>query len=210
VRLKALGWRTLLLALPAMPGPAAAWTPAALFAPCRGDCGVAVYAGPYVNDALTDLVTQPAPPSAWDYRDDYIVATAVSRVSGRFFGDRLTLEPELGIGQRFGEQHDTELWGALFFRYHGFPWDDVLITTAAVSTGLNYATGISAVEQERARDDEGSRWMHFFSPEITFALPSRPEVELLFRFHHRSGVFGLVSDAWGGAQYATVGLRLRF
>ena len=27
--------------------------------------------------------------------------------------------------------------------------------------------------------------------------------------HHRSGVFGLVSDAWGGAQYATVGLRVR-
>ena len=45
----------------------------------------------------------------------------------------------------------------------------------------------------------------FFAPEITFALPSRPNVELLLRFHHRSGVFGLVSDAWGGAQYATVG-----
>ena len=30
------------------------------------------------------------------------------------------------------------------------------------------------------------------------------------RFHHRSGVFGLVSDAWGGAQYATVGLRVFF
>ena len=29
--------------------------------------------------------------------------------------------------------------------------------------------------------------MHFFSPEVTFALPSRPDVELLFRFHHRSG-----------------------
>jgi hypothetical protein len=52
--------------------------------------------------------------------------------------------------------------------------------------------------------------MHFFSPEITLALPDRPEVELLLRLHHRSGVFGLVSDAWGGAQYATIGLRWRF
>ena len=52
--------------------------------------------------------------------------------------------------------------------------------------------------------------MHFFSPEITFAAPSRPNVELVLRFHHRSGVFGLVSDAWGGAQYASVGLRVRF
>jgi hypothetical protein len=51
--------------------------------------------------------------------------------------------------------------------------------------------------------------MHFFAPEIAFALPRRPEAELMFRFHHRSGVFGLVSEAWGAAQYGTVGLRLR-
>jgi hypothetical protein len=52
--------------------------------------------------------------------------------------------------------------------------------------------------------------MHFFSPEITLAAPSRPSVELVLRFHHRSGVWGLVSDAWGGAQYASVGVRVRF
>ena len=66
------------------------------------------------------------------------------------------------------------------------------------------------MEEERANDGEGSQLMHFFAPEITFALPSRPDVQLLLRFHHRSGVFGLVSDAWGGAQYATVGLRSLF
>ena len=112
--------------------------------------------------------------------------------------------------QRFGRQSATELWGALFLRYHGFPWDGTVVTTAAISTGLNWASTVTDVEQDRADDEEGSRWMHFFSPEITFALPSRPNVELLLRFHHRSGVFGLVSDARGGAQYATVGLRLRF
>ena len=187
---------------------ASAWTPAALFAPCRGDCGVGVYGGPYVDDTMTDLVTDPRSPGSWEYRDDFLVAVAVSRDAARF--GRLHLEPELGLGQRVGQQHETEIWAALFFRYRGFPWDDVLTTTVAVSTGLNYATGVSELERERARDDEGSRLMHFFSPEITFALPSRPDRELLFRFHHRSGVFGLVSDAWGGAQYLTVGLRFRF
>jgi hypothetical protein len=52
--------------------------------------------------------------------------------------------------------------------------------------------------------------MHYLAPEITLAAPSRPDLELVFRFHHRSGVWGIVSDAWGGAQYASVGLRLRF
>ena len=140
---------------------------------------------------------------------DHIVATAVSRVGGEGL-DRFTLGPRSGIAQRFGRQSATEVWGAVFFRYHGFPWDGRVLTTAAVSTGLNWSNTVTVVEEDRAKDGQVIPWMHFFSPEVTFALPSRPDVELLLRFHHRSGVFGLVSDAWGGAQYATVGLRLRF
>ncbi len=192
-------------------GPAASWNPSELLAPCRGDCGVAVYAGFYVEDSMSELIlTSPKPPSAWSYdRDDRLVAATVSRRAGRL-GSHFTLEPEVGVGQRSGRQSATEVWGALFIRYHGFPWDGTVLTTAAVSTGLNWASSVTDVERDRARDEEGSQWMHFFAPEITFALPSRPDVELLLRFHHRSGVFGLISDAWGGAQYATVGLRFLF
>ena len=43
-------------------------------------------------------------------------------------------EPEVGIGQRFGQQSATELWGALFLRYHGFPWDKWIVTTLAWRT----------------------------------------------------------------------------
>jgi hypothetical protein len=192
-------------------GRASAWTPADLFKPCGGDCGAAIYAGTYVEDSMSDLLlTSPQSPTHWDYGDnDHIVATAVSREVLRFW-KRWTLEPEAGIARRFGRQEATELWGGAFFRYRGFPWDDIVLTTAAVSTGLNWATEVTTVEKDRADDDVGSQWMHFFAPEITFAAPSRPNVELLIRFHHRSGVFGLVSDAQGGAQYLTAGIRVRF
>jgi hypothetical protein len=201
----------LVAALVLAPGAAAAWQPGELFGPCRADCGVAVYAGPYVEDAMSEvLVTSPSPPTDWSYTaDDRLVAAALSRrIETRW--SRLALEPEVGIARRFGRQDATELWGALFLRYRGFPWDGTVVTTAAISTGLSWADDVTEVERERARDAEGSAWMHFFSPEITFAAPGRPNVELLVRFHHRSGVFGLVSDAWGGAQYGTVGLRLLF
>jgi hypothetical protein len=199
------------LALLAAPAPAVGWTPGALFAPCTGDCSVAIYAGIYVENSMSELLSSsPQTPFTWEYgSDDHLVATAVSREVAQFW-NHWTLEPEVGIGQRFGRQSATELWGAFFFRYHGFPWDKQILTTAALSTGLNWASEVTYVEEERAQDGTGSQWMHFFAPEITFAHPSRPNVELLLRFHHRSGVFGLVSDAWGGAQYATVGVRVRF
>ncbi len=183
-----------------------------LTAPCNDDCAFAVYAGNYVESSMGDvLVTEPALPWNWEYnREDKIAAFAASRrvVSG--FWNHWDVETEGGFAKRFGEQDEWEVWGAFFFRYNGFPWDEHLVTTLAFSTGLNWASAISDVEVDRAKDDEGSQLMHFFSPEVTFALPSNPGTQLLFRFHHRSGVFGLVSDAWGGAQYGTVGLRIWF
>lgn len=195
----------------AIAGPATAWTPGDLFAPCDGDCSVAIYAGRYVEDSLgDDLILSPSLPNAWTYGDDdHLIATSVSRQVGHFW-THWTLEPEVGIGQRFGRESATEVWGALYFRYSDFPWDRWVVTTMAFSTGLNWASAVTDVEVDRAKDETGSQLMHFFSPEITLAAPSRPNVELLFRFHHRSGVFRLVSDAWGGAQYASVGIRIRF
>jgi hypothetical protein len=182
-----------------------------LFSPCRGNCAVAGFAGPFVQDSMADvLVKSPELPFGWTYRgDDRLVGVAVSRLAGRI-GGRIDLEPEVGFAQRLGRQDEAEAWVALYGRWRGFPWDGVVVTTLAASTGLSYATAVSDVEDERAAPASGSRLMHYFSPEITLALPSRPDVELLFRFHHRSGLLGLVSEARGGAHYGTVGLRLRF
>ena len=207
----ARGWR-FLAATPAILLLAAA--PAAsdmrLLAPCDGDCAVAVYGGTYVENSMERiLLTDPEPPWTWDYRDDHILALTLSRQVATL-GRGFTVEAEVGLGKRFGRQSETEVWGAAYLRYRGFPWDRFLVTSVAVSTGLNYASDISDVERNRARDDTGDRLMHFFSPEITFALPEAPDREILFRLHHRSGVFGLVSDAWGGVQYGSIGIRYRF
>ncbi len=192
------------------PLPAAAWTPANLFKPCDGDCGTSFFGGNYVENSMGQvLVTSPETPLTWEYIEgDHLIATTISRRVGEW--RRLSFEPEVGVGQRFGRQDETEVWAAIYARYHGFPWDRHIVTTIGLSTGLNWASDVSEVEQDRAKDGEGSQLMHYFSPEITFALPSDPDIELLFRFHHRSGIFGLVSDAWGGAQYGTVGFRIRF
>ena len=201
-----------ILALTALfPATGRAWSPMSLFAPCAGDCRVAIFGGNYVENSMGEvLVTSPEPPFSWEYiGGDHFIGTSISRRTATLW-NHVDVEPEIGMGQRFGRQDETEVWVALYGRYHGFPWDDYVVTSVALSTGLNWASDVSDVEQERAKDGEGSQVMHYFAPEITFALPSDPNIQLLFRFHHRSGVFGLVSDAFGGAQYGTVGFRIRF
>ncbi len=182
-----------------------------LFSPCADNCAVAVFAGPHVDNSMADVLFKaPELPFTWDYRsDDHLVGVTFSRHAATLFG-HVDLEPEIGLGQRLGRQDETEVWTALYARYRGFPWDHIVTTTIAASIGFSYASDVSEVEESRAGEAQGDRLLHYFSPEITFALPDRPDIELLFRFHHRSGVFGIVSDARGGAHYGTVGLRFRF
>ena len=123
----------------------------------------------------------------------------------------IDIEPELGIGKRFGNVRAVEIWGALYFRWTYFPWNDYVKTTIGVNTGLNYATEIEAEERQRSTPGHrGSNVLHNFSPEVTFALPEIPNYEIVFNYHHRSGIYGAINGVYGGTQFATVGLRHRF
>ena len=196
------------------------------FAPCAGNCAVYASLGMFTataesnsfglnSDFIPDGGDYVAPWN-YDYEDSFLVSAAVSR-RVLSWGDLASAELEAGLGQRFGEMHATEVWGALYFRWHAFPWNDVVRTSVAISTGLNYASRIE--ERERRRDGSGNggaHLLHYLAPELTFALPERQDWELVFRYHHRSGggaIFGdtlLFNGVTGGANFATAGLRYRF
>lgn len=179
--------------------------------PCDEKCSVMVFGGRFVETAMTDIfLSGNISPFNWEYGDSSFLGFAASRTVASFWDDRFTIEPELGFGKRFGEMDEYEAWAAVFLRYNDFPWNDYIYTTVAASTGLSYASGISDIEKARAGNGRGDRLLHYLAPEITFALPQDKSREMVVRFHHRSGAYGAVSDADGGAQYLTVGLRLRF
>jgi hypothetical protein len=151
----------------------------------------------------------------WEFGDSGLVGAALSRrvlsIEHQNYGRLFSLEVEAGIGQRFGDLTETEFWGALYGRWHAFPWNRWVSTTVGLSTGVNWATGIPNFEVARSGNGQGSQLLHYLSPEITFALPDHPSHELVLRFHHRSGgrgVFGdnaLFNNTGGGAQYGTIG-----
>jgi hypothetical protein len=177
---------------------------------CAGGCSIMVFGGPNVGTSLhTIAVDEQLPPDEWKFGDSYLLGLNASKRIASLF-EVVHLEAELGAGQRLGALDETEFWGALYVRYTAFPWNRFIRTTVAVNTGLNYATETTQRERESSPDGEGDRLLHYFGPEVTFALPSYPQNELVFRFHHRSGAFGFVSDTEGGEQFATVGFRRRF
>lgn len=203
------------------------------FTPCAGDCAVHVFTGrqtttsPGMAFGFADITqgdygfVWPTPVWDFDWRNSGIVGFAFSRELASLSHngtDLLGLEAEAGTARRFGDQTEAEYWAAFYLRWKWFPWNDVVKTSFAVSTGLNYADGISDYELRVSGNGEGSNLLHFFSPEITLALPDHPDRELVLRMHHRSGIkgdgglpgFAIFNYTGTGATYATMGLRYRF
>ena len=169
--------------------------------------GAAVFLG--ASGGGHDLHELAIRPWLADTRDYLWLGGAVSRRIGRFWTD-FSVEAEVGAGRRFSSgYHAGEGWVAGYVRYDGFPWKDRLYTTFALSTGLNVISSFPA-EETRKDDKHRSYLLHYFSPELTFALPENPNHELVLRYHHRSGVFGTFNGVWGGSNVVSVGYRYRW
>jgi hypothetical protein len=125
-------------------------------------------------------------------------------------GDDFTIEGEVGTSVRFGDESLGEGWAALYLRYDGLPWNDTVYTTIGANIGLSYLTDISAFERGRDSEGKASELLHYLGPEITFADPENKDLELVLRYHHRSGVFGLFDGVVSGSTFISAGIRVRF
>jgi hypothetical protein len=52
--------------------------------------------------------------------------------------------------------------------------------------------------------------MHYMAIEATFALPNHKDWQLVYRLHHRSGVFGLMQGDNSGTTAVQIGIRHYF
>lgn len=142
----------------------------------------------------------------------YFTGAALSRQL--YSNPYISIEAEAGAGYQFSNttsgNNTPQVWGALYLRYKYFPWNKFVYTTVALNTGLNYSFKQSAFETNEDRDDGTSNLLHYLAPEITFSLPERRDWELVFRLHHRSGIYGALGCDTCGSNMVTVGVRKRF
>jgi hypothetical protein len=177
---------------------------------------VAVFAGVATDTVFTDSMFFP-----WtnDLENIGVVGIAYSQRFGTLdsltnsqlpLGEHLMIEGELGLSGRFGDESLGEAWTGLYLRYDGFPWNEKIYTTLAVNTGLSLLTTESDFERGRDENHKNATLLHYMGPEITFADPANKNLELLVRFHHRSGVFGLFDGVVSGSTFISSGVRVRF
>ncbi len=169
---------------------------------------VTFFGGVAIDDvAFSETVLQP-----WNgtWGSDTFLGLAGSYQLARFWR-WFTVEPELGVGTRLGETDSVEAWGALYFRFDGFPWNRWLYTTVAASVGLNWISSLPVAEAgtPTAPEANTSQVLHYFSPELTFALPQHRQYEFVVRYHHRSGIFGAINGVEDGSNVIAFGLRYR-
>jgi hypothetical protein len=99
----------------------------------------------------------------------------------------------------------------MMFRWSNFPWNKTIRTTFGLGGGFSYATPIPEIEKN-PNDAEGhyNNLMHFIAVEATFALPQHDDWQLVYRLHHRSGIFGLLQADNEGNTAVEIGLRHYF
>jgi len=92
------------------------------------------------------------------------------------------------------------------------PGTNDVCTTFGLSMGPSYVTRLLQVERgtNALPEKNQSHVLNFFWPELTSALPSRPDREIAIRYMHRSGIFGTFNGVYEGANSLVARYRMRF
>ena len=190
---------------------------------------VCTYLGQLTNSDLWEVLTFQA-----DLVPSYMATLAVGKEVWRY-KKYLNIELEAQIATYFNDyayecdspdclgsdpddppsakQDHTEFNALFALRWLRFPWDHIVDTSLAVGEGISYATSVPAVERYRhgelfVNEDNTSKLLNYMMIEAAFGLPSFPRWNLVFRIHHRSGVYGLFNGVYGGSN--TIGMGLRY
>jgi hypothetical protein len=104
-----------------------------------------------------------------------------------------------------------ELNPYIMARWSNFPWSKTIRTTFGLGGGLSYASDIPSIEiHPQKPNGDYKNLLHYIAIEATFALPKRPDWQIVYRLHHRSGVFGLMDADNVGNTAVQIGVRHYF
>jgi hypothetical protein len=120
-----------------------------------------------------------------------------------------SVELEGQVVKHFGNQDHLETTGAVVIRSGEFRPLDKLSFNAAWANGLSYAFSHPAYERgaDGVRGVNSRQLQYYMGIEMELTNPAMPNLHLVTKLHHRSGIYGLISPSKTGSNYIGVGLR---
>jgi len=155
----------------------------------------------------------------WDDSGEYIYSLDVAYTIppttgfGRFFERLLAARVQVG-GTLSARAQPSGSWipemsAYAALRWRRLPWNHIVATSFAVGEGLSMVSQVPEVEINTTYVGGTSRLLNYVMAEVTLAVPSLPQVQLVTRVHHRSGALGVFGDAvQSGSNVVAIGFRL--
>ena len=165
------------------------------------DTSFVIFAGQATENDVGDWIN-----SNHTFQDSYQAGIGINHRLWK--GGKSALEAEAMVMNHSGDQSYTELNAMLVFRWLRFPWDEHIDTSFAVGEGLSYADAIPDIE--RFYHTNTNRLLNFILLELEFSLRDSPGWGMVFRWHHRSGAFGLFNEVKGASDFLVWGLRYHY
>lgn len=118
---------------------------------------------------------------------------------------------EIGVADRFGMGASGEFWAGLTFRNAGVVLFNTVRFAPGMTVGMSAITNAVGVEAQRERDRGGNaHLLGYLGPELAMAFQQLPNLEFVYRLHHRSGAGGIFGHMREGANANVFGVRYRF
>jgi len=108
--------------------------------------------------------------------------------------------------------HDNVKEGNLYliWRWTKFPWERYLSNSLAIGDGISYDSHPPFANREDNQPANNySKLLNYLMLEATFALPSTPQLQLVFRMHHTCTAWGTFPKK-ADAGSTNVGLGIRY
>ncbi|MDR1968924.1 MAG: hypothetical protein LBQ32_09585 [Burkholderiaceae bacterium] len=135
----------------------------------------------------------------------------VPRFDIPFFSTTLpgnSMELEGQIVKHFGKQDHVELTGAIVVRSGEIHPLEQLSFNVAWANGFSYALSNPAYEKgpEGIPGVNSRKFQYYMGIETEFTHQSMPNTHLMIKLHHRSGIYGVISQRKTGSNYIVIGL----
>lgn len=162
-----------------------------------------VLAGQSTSNVWEDFFLEPG---SLDFVDAYLLIGALAKPLRHYLDDRLAIELEGQAVRHFGQQRHWEVNLPVVARWHAFPWNRHVRTSAAFGVGPSWASRVPVLEVKHKGGSE--QWLFHWFMEVTLGHPNT-DWDVSLRLHHRSTAWGMAGGK-GGMDSLVLGVRRSF